>query len=359
MSESLRDQLAAQLDQIETVPEPEAPQEPQAATQEAAPAPEETKEEKAGRTAGRLRDDKGRLMPGKALREEAPTQPPTQAAQAPVEAPKQRQRPSSWKKDFWDRWDKVSTEDPSFADYLLQREQEFAKGVSTYKAELDHAKPILEALSPFNPILQQHNIHPAQFVTNLGRAHQTLAMGSPEQKIQMFAKLARDYGVPLSAFTANGEVQVPQEIQALNPVVERIQQLEGRLHGYLSAQEQREQQNIQTEIQRFSEDKPHFEEVKPTMARLLEAGIVADLPSAYEAAVRMPQHAEIFQAMQEQQRLEKEQADKQRAIEAAKSARSKAVSVRGSTPVAPASSGKKGLRDVLSEAVESNFGGRV
>lgn len=355
MSESLRDQLVANLDKIETVPEPEVSQEPQADV-EAAPAPEEPA--KPGRTAGRSRDEKGRLLPGKVEKPEVNQVQAEQVVPNP-EPPKQRQRPSSWKKDYWDRWDKVSNEDPAFADYLIQREQEFAKGVSTYKAELDNAKPILEALSPFSPILQQHNINPAQFISNLGRAHQTLAMGSPEQKIQMFAKLARDYGVPLSALTANGEVQVPQELQALNPVVERIQQLEGRLHGYLSAQEQREQQGIQSEIQRFSEGKPHFDEVKPTMARLLEAGIVSDLPSAYEAAIRMPQHSELFQAMQEQQRLEKEQADKQRAIEAAKSARSKAVSVKGSTPVAPQSSGKRGLRETLSEAVESTLGGRV
>lgn len=358
MSESLRDQLVANLDNIQTVPEPEVPQEPQADA-EAAPAPEETKEEKAGRTAGRQRDEKGRLLPGKAVRDEAPAQTPPVAAAPPVEAPKPLQRPSSWKKDYWDRWDKVANEDRSFAEYLLQREQEFAKGVSTYKAELDHAKPLLEAIQPFAPVLQQNGIQPAQWISNLGRAHHTLAMGSPQQKIQMFAKLAQDYGVPLSALTADGQVQVPQEMQQLNPVFERIQQLEGRLHGYLTAQEQREQKQIQSEIQRFSEGKPHFEDVRPTMARLLEAGIVTDLQSAYDAAIRMPQHAEVFTALQEQQRQEKEQADKQRAIEAAKAARSKAVSVKGSTPVAPPSSGKKGLREHLAEQVDAHIGGRV
>ena len=76
-------------------------------------------------------------------------------------------------------------------EYIMQREQDYAKGVSTYKSQWDQAAPIYEAMQPFIPILQEHNIQPQQWIQNLGRAHQVLAMGSPEQKEKLHKISAR------------------------------------------------------------------------------------------------------------------------------------------------------------------------
>ncbi len=121
-----------------------------AAVPEVVETPLETKvETPAEKTAEQLRkDDTGRLHAAdgkfatKEKEEEKPevTRPP---------------RPSSWKKDYEKDWE---TLDPRLASYINQRESEYAKGVSTYKTEWDRAKPILEAITPYQGMLQQTNL---------------------------------------------------------------------------------------------------------------------------------------------------------------------------------------------------------
>lgn len=379
---TLRDQLAANLDAVseEVTTDADTTQDANADVDAAGDDSQASVAEqpKSGRTAGRPRDEKGRLLPGKAaekpenqeqaqgITQEATTQPPVTQ-----EKPKP-QRPSTWKKDYWEAYDKLAAENPALAEYINQRESEYARGVSTYKNEAERAKEIWTALEPFMPDLQRHNIQPGQWIGNLGRAHQTLAMGSPQQKIQMFQRLAQDYGVPIQAlapqpqYGADGQPvqqQNPLEpiLPLINPLYEQVRQLQGQLHSYQSAQEQAQQQQLQAEISKFSADKPHFEQVRDTMARLLESGMAQDLDEAYQVAVRHPQHDDIFQSLQQQQREaeEKRRAEEQRANVAR--ARNNTVSTRSGAPTAPKAKGggNTGLREALEEAFESQTSGRV
>jgi len=99
---TLRDQLTQAFDEHEPESQVavETPKPSEVASETPAPSAvaEETPEQKAGRTANRLRDDKGRLLPGKketatAPATATPVQQPQAAAPAPVAAPT---RPSSW-----------------------------------------------------------------------------------------------------------------------------------------------------------------------------------------------------------------------------------------------------------------------
>jgi len=259
------------------------------------------------------------------------------------------QRPSSWKKDYWEHWDKL---DPKLAEYLSQREQEFAKGVSTYKQEWDQAKPLVDAVAPFMPILQQHNIKPNEWISNLGHAHQALVMGSPEQKLSMFLKLAQDYQVPLESLFAQGQdgrvyfnpqVQPYQAPQAPQQDMRRV------------VQELLFEQQATQEIQQFSKrgDFPYFEQVRETMAGLLQQGLVDDLESAYHAALRMPRHSDLYEQAQAKQREADEQRKRDEAAKAAANARAKAVSVKSSTPTGPVTSADgKGLRSTIEKAFD-------
>ena len=340
---TLRDSLNAAVEQ-HTEPQEAPPAVEQQAT--------ESPESKPGRTAGRERDEKGRLLPGKV--DKAP-EAPQAAPQAPAAPAKPR--PSSWKKDYEQHWTKIASETPELADYLTQREQDFAKGVSTYKQEWEKAKPYIDAVTPFLPLLQQHGIDPSQWIGNLGSAHRTLAMGSPQEKLQAFQKLASDYGVPVQQMFVQGQDgrfywnQAPQiQQQAPQPDVQKL------------VQEQFEDYQTKQEIARFSADKenhPHYEEVKATMAGLLQSGLADDLESAYQAALRMPQHSQIYEAMQEQQRHADEEKRRAEAAAQVQTARAKVVSVKSATPTQASGGGKKGLREQLAEAVDQALGGRV
>jgi len=254
----------------------------------------------------------------------------------------------------------IREEDRPFAEYLLQREQQFASGVSTYKAELDNLKPIADAIQPFVPELQQHGIKPTEWIQNLGNAHRTLSLGSPEQKVFAFAKLARDYGVPLDQMFVqgnDGQLYLNQQIQHAQAQQPAPQQDMRAVVSQLLAEE-RMQQEVRS-MQSNATEFPHFEVVRETMAGLLQAGLAPDLKSAYETAIALPQHAEIREAMQQQQRQQEEAKRAAEAAAATKRAKANAVSIRTATPSGAAPSGQKDRRAVLAEVVEQTLGGRV
>ena len=250
-------------------------------------------------------------------------------------------RPSSWKKDYEEHWGKL---DPTLQDYIQQREADYAKGVSTYKNQWDSAQPLIRAIEPFAPILQQHNIDPAQWISNLGRAHSVLALGSPEQKQQMFAQLANDYGVSLNE--VGGGYADPQ----FSLIAQELNQIKNQWNQFQTQQERTEQASLQNEIQSFSTDKPYFDEVRETMAGLLQAGMANDLQSAYDKAIRLNDN--IAQKVQAEQ-AHKSEADRQAKLASAKA---KALSPKSSSPTASTSTGGKGasIRDELLKQFESS-----
>jgi hypothetical protein len=272
-------------------------------------------------------------------------------------------RPSTWKKEYVTIWDKmesgeqISKEDfTKFAEYANQRESEYKKGVSTYKAEADRARGYEEAIAPFVPELQAQGITPAAWINNLGRAHMVLAKAPYEQKVQMFQRLAQDYGIQL-----NGEGVAPiqqdaytqQLMNQLNQVNQEVSNIKGRF-----AQE--ENQRLMSEIERVRSDVekfPHFDVVREEMAQLLELGKAQDLETAYKKAVRMNDDVWAL----EQDRLLKE--TRQTTIKAQQVAKAKAaaVSPKSTTPSGKVSNpeDKKDRRSLIAEGLGEAMSRRV
>lgn len=294
-----------------------------------------------------IRDDQGRF-----------SKPPEAEPEVVPEPEEELRRPTSWKKDYLPLWDKLATGQPlsaeeakKVAQYSQQREKEFASGVSTYKAEADNAKTLHEALAPFLPELQANGIHPAAWINNLGRAHQTLAKGSIQERIQMFQKLAQDYQVPLSAFSQQQDGGVDPLVGQL---MQQIQSLSGQVNTVASWRDQQEQQQLQGMLSPFSdvEKYPHYEQVRLTMAQLLESGVAQDLDTAYKKAVRLDDDA----WKSEQNRTAQASAAQQ----AVAKAKAKAVSVKSTTPSGQTrTSDAKDRRSMLAESLDAAFEGRV
>jgi hypothetical protein len=276
-----------------------------------------------------------------------------QAAQGaqPAQPTGPRKVPSSWHKDYHPQWERLGS-DPELAklqEYIEKREADFAKGVSTYKNQWEQAQPLYEAMAPLLPELQRMGVQPGQWITNLSNAHRMLAMGNPVQKLQMFAKLASDYGVPLQALT-QGRVdpQASHMMNTVNALMQRVNQFEN--------QRQAEEHSVlKQEIDAFKQNAPHFEAVKSTMAGLLQAGFVSDLQSAYDKAIRM--NDDVWQ--QEQARQAHGSAtSRQQQIANKKAA---AASPRSSSPTGAMAqgNGKRGLRETLSEQFDSAASGHI
>ena len=238
----------------------------------------------------RPRDEQGKFAP----------KPKADVAAEPKSEPQEQPKTSepeykisTWRKEYAPLQEKLAKGEPLTAEdakklaaYNVEREKQYATGISTYKGEAQEAKAYKEAMAEFLPALQQHNINPTQWIQNLGRAHQTLAMGRPEQKLQMFAKLAQDYGVPLGAITQSQNGQVDAVSLQL---MQEIQKLTQGLTGITSWRQQQEEQLLAREVAKFSDASqyPHFEQVRETMIQLLESGVAQDPDEAYRKAVRL------------------------------------------------------------------------
>jgi hypothetical protein len=286
------------------------------------------------------RNEKGQFVAKEEPAEEEQPEVEASAEEEPQEEQPQEEvvneipRPTTWKKDLLPLWDKIAKgetlskeESKKHLEYLNQRENEFKKGVSVYKAEAERAKALEEAINPFVPELQAQGIHPAAWINNLGRAHMILSKAPYEQKVQMFHRLAQDYGVNLNQVNepvAPTDAYTQQLMQQLYQVNQEVSTIKSRF-------EQEEQSRLVNEIERVRSDKerfPHFDMVREEMAQLLELGKAQDLESAYAKAVRL--NDEVW--AKEQERLltdAKKQASKAQQVARAKAT---AVSPKSVTP---------------------------
>jgi hypothetical protein len=313
------------------------------------------------------RDEKGRF---KAKSEESDTETDQSAEseladEASNVNEEEVKRPTTWKKEYVEVWNKMQEGKPldkaefvKFAEYANQREAEYKKGVSAYKAEADNARQLTEAIGQFTPELQKHGIHPVAWINNLGRAHYTLANGSYEQKIQAFNRLAQDYGIQLNS----DSLQMPQQAYVdpyQQQLMQQLQATQQQVQQLSAIREQEENARLTNEINRVSSNKerfPHFEMVREDMAQLLERGLAQDLESAYAKAVRMNDEA---YKLEQDKLLKSANTQASKAQQVAK-AKATAVSPRSVTPSGQVKgTDAKDRRSLLLASLADAEGGRV
>jgi len=313
------------------------------------------------------RDEKGRF---KSNAEEASStdntaEEPELANEASDANEEEIKRPTTWKKEYRDVWDKMAGGKPldkaefaKFAEYANQREAEYKKGVSAYKGEADNARQLTEAIGQFAPELQAQGIHPVAWINNLGRAHMILTKAPYDQKVQMFHRLAQDYGVQLNS----DSLQMPEQAYVdpyQQQLMQQLQATQQQVYQLSAIREQEENARLSNEISRVSSDRerfPHFDMVREDMAQLLERGLAQDLESAYAKAVRM--NDEAFKLEQDKLlRSAGSQASKAQQVAKAKAT---AVSPKSVTPSGQVSkTDAKDRRSLLLASLADVEGGRV
>jgi hypothetical protein len=306
----------------------------------------------------RLRDEAGRFA--KTEKTEVKTDPVI--PEAPPEL-SPLQRPSSWKKELWPIWDKMAAGQPltdkearQVAEYSHGREQQFASGVSTYKQEAERAKPLFEAIAPYQPELDrykaEHGVEPHTVIRNLLEAQKALALGSPQQKMIMLARIAKDYGIPLQAFS---DQNVQQQYLSTPYSPPPPPQLDINKAIQEALAERETNQTIQ-QMASNTEKYPYFPYVRMSMAQILESGEVTDLDEAYRLALELPEHSMLSTAMQQQQSALDEQKKLEAARKTAQVARANNLSPKSATPAAATGTGKTSVREALEQAMQAHGG---
>jgi len=311
------------------------------------------------------RDEKGRFKAQEASSNQDSAEESDMVGEASDVPDEEIKRPTTWKKEYVDVWNKMQEGKPldkaefaKFAEYANQRESEYKKGVSAYKAEADNARQLTEAIGQFAPELQAQNIHPVAWINNLGRAHMILSKAPYQDKVQMFHRLAADYGIQLN----QDAVQMPEQ-QYVDPyqqqLMQQLQATQQQVQQLSAIREQEENARLNQEIQRVSSDRerfPHFEMVREDMAQLLERGLAPNLETAYAKAVRMNDEAYKL----EQEKLLKSVGTQASKAQQVAKAKATAVSPRSVTPSGQVSkSDAKDRRSLLMANLADAEGGRV
>jgi hypothetical protein len=257
----------------------------------------------------------------------------------PVEEPVWKRAPASWKKDYHDVW---QTADPRMQEYAWQREEQMRKGVEPLISKAQFADQINEVVNPYLQTIQGMGLDTPKAIKALLEADQMLRTSNGQEKLQLFGRLAQQYGVNLN------EVNFPQGVDpTIYALQNELNNVRGEVNGWKQQQEQAQNQQLLSEIEKFSSKAEHFEEARPTMIQLLQSGVAQTLEDAYEKAVRLD--PELFDSVQVSRQAELDNAKRVAADRAAKSARANAVSVKSSTPGMATKNNTQDRRSLLAE----------
>jgi len=288
---------------------------------------------------GPARAADGKFTPKSA--ETAPAGP--EAPEEPVWA----RPPKSWKKDYHDVW---NTADPRLREYAYKREEEMRAGTETAQQRAVAYDHIQQVMEPYMPTINGLGLDAPRAIKGLMEADHILRTSAPEHKRAYLLQLADHYGIQL------GDVsQHAPTASAGNPdlyaLKNELNQVRGEVVGWKKAQEDAANQTLLQDIANFAKGKEHFEEVRPAMASLLQAGLASDLESAYTQAIRL--NDELFTSDQAALQAKRDAEKRDTANRAAKAARGAAVSVRSSTPGVAAKTNAQDRRSMLAEQFDN------
>lgn len=222
---------------------------------EAEPVEAQEESAKPGRTANRLRDENGRLLPGKkeepiAAAESAPT---TQVAPEGAETPAAAPIPNSLKAQFKAQWGNLS---PEWRAEIIRIDQAGIKGSEHLRSAAKFGDEVLNVVKPYEQLIASEGGTPAAAIADLLKTAALFRQGSQEQKQQALMQIARQYGVQLPQASVDPALlqpgaQVPQFDPLAHPVIKTLQERTQRYEQLLQQQEQMEMQGNQTVVDAF------------------------------------------------------------------------------------------------------------
>ena len=226
-------------------------------------------------------------------------------------------------RDPWKSWkpeaaEKLRSLPDDVQKLIIDRQEQFHNGLSQYRDAANYAKTIDKSIAPFKNYLSELGVAPEVAFPNLLKTEKTLRTGSPQEKVEMFQKLAYDYGIDLGVLA-----NIPYDANT-HQLKQQLEWTKSQLDNASNFRQSHEDAQIESAIDDFGQQHKYFEDVRLTMADLLDRGLATDLDDAYAKAVRLDEN--VFQKLQtDSQKQALNQAD-----QAAKAAKAAAVSVKGS-----------------------------
>jgi len=230
--------------------------------------------------------------------------------------------PSSWAKDQHERWSKL---DRATQDYIALRESQMSQGISQFQDTAKFGRQVREIFAPHVAELRAAGIDEVGAVQTLLNAHLNLTRAAPDQRKQMFADLARQYGVDVGAVAAAGQPPIPPEFDVLKKEIDGIK---GKLTASENAALEARKSQAVREVEAFASDPahPYFDELADDIAKMIEIG--HPLAEAYEKAVwsnPVTRAKELERVKADGDKAKREKSQK----EAAAALKAKSANIRG------------------------------
>lgn len=253
-----------------------------------------------------------------ATQEKTATDPTKEGEQKAEEtaAPVAKAAPKTWRPDAVKHWETLPEQ---VKDEILKREQDVFTGINQYKGEAEFGRSIAKSLEPYSAILKQYNVNVPQQISGLMHSHYTLAFGSPEQKSQLIQRLISDYKIDPASIGASKEAAyVDPEVAGLRSEFQRVQ---SQLQGFVAEKQQEMKQTLEKRIETFATNpaNKYFNDVMPEMTQLLKNGVCKTIEEAYEKAIYL--NPGVRDKLVAEEYTKRQEAERQRAAEAAKASK--------------------------------------
>lgn len=253
--------------------------------------------------------------------------------------------PIGWPADAKSEWSKLS---PAIQAAVVKRENEINEGGRRWSEEKRRYE---DTLAPARAIAKRYGVDERESIQRLVTAAEFM----DRDPVKGLHWMAKSYGLDLKQL-ADASAQAPRVDPALQALHRELTQLKQTVTQREQLAEATEKQEIDAEISHFAKDHPHFQDVKVTMGRLMEAGEAGSLDEAYEKAcwASKPVREKLQTERETNLRSDREKAERERVDKA----RRGAVSINGSPLGQPVSrpAGNGSVRDDVLAAWNQHAG---
>lgn len=268
--------------------------------------------------------------------------------------------PQSWSSDMRSEWASLP---PKAQEYILQRERQAHETISRQGQVVKAFEPIGEVINHFAETFKRNDLHPAEGFARLLEVENRLAHDAVGTVVdiaraynvdpqELIAQLAQAYGVQQSQDASAASPEINRLKQALMQTQDQVRQLSSGFSAQQQQSEQAMRAALQSEIDDFAKDKPHFNRVALEMANQIKADQTMGLAEAYDLAVYKDKELRA-QLGQEQAKKAEAKRIEDAKKKAAEARRSGSVNVK-STPAS--GTNPKTMDDTLREVAFKNYG---
>lgn len=178
--------------------------------------------------------------------------------------------------------------------------RELEEGHKKYREAAEAYEPLRE----YDKLTKQHGTTVKEAMDRYTGMERLLTSNDPQEKANAIAEVLRYAGVTPQQYAAFITGMKPDEVQSqndatINTLRRQVEQLQQQIGGVTTTIKEQKETALLNSVSKFAEDKPRFNELSGTIAKLISTGMADDVAEAYEMADRLnPGSAPVRQERQ-------------------------------------------------------------